>query len=37
VKQRDKTLRWVFLAAATGEAGRHAVRMLIRLTIRLFR
>jgi hypothetical protein len=30
-------LRWVFLAAAAGEIGRHSVRILIRVVMRLLR
>jgi hypothetical protein len=37
VKRSDKSLRWVFLSAATGEVGRHSVRILIRVVMRLLR
>jgi hypothetical protein len=37
VKRGDKSLRWVFLAAAAGEVGRHSVRILIRVVMRMLR
>ena len=37
MKRDDRSLRWVFLAAATGEAGRHAVRIFLRYSLRLLR
>jgi hypothetical protein len=37
VNRGDKSLRWVFLSAATGEVGRHSVRILIRVVMRLLR
>jgi hypothetical protein len=37
VKRGDKNLRWVFLAAATGEVGRHSARILLRVVMRMLR
>jgi hypothetical protein len=35
VKRNDKSLRWLFLAAATGEAGRQGLRILLRVCMRM--
>ena len=37
MKHDDKSLRWVLLTAAAGEAGRHGTRILIRVALRLLR
>lgn len=37
MRRDDKSLRWVLLAAAAGEAGRHGARILIRVAVRLLR
>ena len=33
----DHSLRWIFLAAASGETGRQSMRILIRVVMRLLR
>jgi hypothetical protein len=37
VKRTERSLRWVFLAAATGEAGRQGLRILLRVVMCLLR
>ena len=37
VKRGDKSLLWVFLSAATGEAGRSGLRLILRHSMRLLR
>ena len=37
VKHSDKSLVWVFLSAATGEAGRNGLRLILRHSMRLLR
>jgi hypothetical protein len=37
VKRGNQSLRWVLLAAATGEAGRQGVRLILRYSLRLLR
>lgn len=37
VKEKSKSLLWVLIAAATGEAGRQGARILLRVVMRLLR
>jgi hypothetical protein len=37
VKEKSRSLLWVLVAAATGEAGRQGARILLRVVMRLLR
>jgi hypothetical protein len=37
VTRNDKSLTWVFLSAATGEAGRSGLRLILKYSMRLLR